>query len=64
MLLSDMSRFSVENLSSHSAEDFRSGESFTVSLISDTEVLDKRGGGKSIKIFRRNFFVSQCRRNP
>ena len=35
------------------------GESFTVALISGSEKVYGQEGGKSIKIFRRNFFVSQ-----
>ena len=38
------------------------GESFTVALSSCSEkVWIRGGGGGSIKIFRRIFFVSQCR---
>ena len=36
------------------------GETFRVSLILGTEKVLKRWGG--IKIFRRNIFVSQCRK--
>ena len=54
-----VSRFSVENFLSHSAENLSRGESFSVSLISGIEKVWIRGGG-SIKIFRRKFFVSQC----
>ena len=54
-----VSRFSIEKCLSHSAENLCS-ESFIVALISETgEVCTRRGG--SVKIFRRNFFVSQCR---
>ena len=56
-----VSRFSVENFLSHSAENFRRGEPFSVSLISGTEKVWIREGS-SIKIFRRKFFVSQCRK--
>ena len=39
------------------------GEPFSISLISGTEkVWITEGGGESIKIFRRKFFVSQCRK--
>ena len=39
------------------------GEIFTVALISGTEkVWIRKGGLGSIKIFRRKFFVSQCRK--
>ena len=48
-----VSRCSVENFLSHSAENFRRGESFSVSLISGIEKLWIRGG--SIKIFCRIF---------
>ena len=37
------------------------GESFTVALSSCSEKVWISGGGGSVKIFRRNFFVSQCR---
>ena len=37
------------------------GESFTVAIISGIEKVWIRGGG-SIKIFRRKFFLSQCRK--
>ena len=95
-----VSRFSLENLLSHSAEKFRRGtvyccknfgyresldkrwgeyrdfpsqifcltvlknfvgEPFSVSLIAGTEKAWIRRGGR-IKTFRRNFFVSQCRK--
>ena len=54
-----VSRCSVENFLSHSAENFRTGESFSVSLISGIEKVWIRGG--SIKIFCR-IFLSQCRK--
>ena len=38
-------------------------KSFTVALLSGIEKVWIRGGG-SIKIFRQNFSVSQCRKNP
>ena len=50
-----VSRCSVENFLSHSAENFRTGESFSVSLISGIEKVWIRGG--SIKISCR-FFLS------
>ncbi len=53
-------RFSVENFLPQSAENFRRGESFSVSLISGIEKVWMKGGGGGIKIFRRNFFVSEC----
>ncbi len=49
---------SKKNLS-HSAENSRRGESFSVSLILGIEKVWIRRG--SIKIFRRRFFVSECR---
>ena len=59
-----VSRFSVENFLSDSAENFRRwGESFSVSFISGIDKFWIRGGGGSIKVFRPNFFVSQCRKN-
>ena len=56
-----VSRFSVENFFSHSAENFRMGESFSVSLISGIEKVWMRGG-RGIKIFHRKCLVSQCRK--
>ena len=65
-----VSRFPVDFFLSHSAEKFRRGEFFSVSLISGFEKICIRGGGGgggggrvrgSIKIYRRNLFVSQCR---
>ena len=59
-----VSRFSVENYLSDSAENFRrSGESFSVSFISGIDKVWIRVGGGSIKIFRPIFFVSRCRKN-
>ena len=58
-----VSRFSVEKYSSDSAENFRGWrESFRVSFISGIDKVWIRGES-SIKIFRPNFFVSQCRKN-
>ena len=37
------------------------GGSFTVAIISGNEKVSIRGGGGSIKFFRRKTFVSQCR---
>ena len=51
MLLSDMSRFSVENLLSHGVEEFREKESFRFSLFSVLEKVWIRSG-ESIKNFR------------
>ena len=53
-----VSRFSVGNFLSHSAENFRRGEPFSVSLISGTEKVWIRGGRGSIKIFRRSFCLT------
>ena len=39
------------------------GDSFSVALISGTEKVWRRGGG-GMKILRRKFFVSQCRKFP
>ena len=39
------------------------GEPFSLSLISGIEKVWMRGwGGRSVKIFRRKFHVSQCRK--
>ena len=64
MLQRVMSRFCVEIFLSHSAENFRRG---TLLICVSENVrwrksLWMREGG-SIKIFRRKFFVSQCRKN-
>ena len=58
-------KFSVEIYLSHNAEKFRGWEeSFSVSVISGIDKVWKRGaGGGSIKVFHRNFSVSQCRKN-
>ena len=56
-----VSSFSIENFLSHSAETFV-GESFTVALISGSEKVYVQQGEEGIKIFRRNFFVSQSRK--
>ena len=55
-----VSRFSIENFLSHSAEKFRRGSLCCCNKFRYRENLDERGG--SIKIFRGNFFVSQCRK--
>ena len=55
-----VSEFSVENFFSHSAESFRRGGCFIVSLISGMEKVWRRVGG-SIKIFHRKIFASQSR---
>ena len=64
-----VSRFSVGKFLSHSAKNFRLGKlcrgkpcvlCFRKFLVAK-KFMDERGGG-SIKIFRQNFFVSQCRK--
>ena len=57
----ELSRFSVENFLSYSAETLPR-ESFTVALISGIENVWIKGG--SIKSFRRKIFVSQCGNFP
>ena len=57
-----LSRLSLENLLSQSADNFRRGRSFSVSLFLCTDKVKIRVGG-NVKIFRRNFFVSQCRKH-
>ena len=54
-----VSRISVENFLSHSAEKFRRGTFYCFTSCGYRKSLDKREG-RSIKIYRRNFFVSQC----
>ena len=57
-----VSRCSVENFLSHSAENFRRGESFSVSLnFGYRKSLDKRG---EYQDFLSNFFVSQYQKYP
>ena len=46
---------------SHSAENFRRGNLWCGNIFVCRKSLDNRGG-ESIKIFRRNFFVSHCRK--
>ena len=56
-------RFSVEIVLSHSTETFRRGT--RLSCVSENFRWRKsfwKKGERSIKIFRRNFFVSQCRK--
>ena len=55
-----VSRFSVENFLSHSAESSSRGESFSVSLTSGIEKFYASEG--YVTIFCRFFFVSQCRK--
>ena len=57
-----VSRFSVENFLSHSAEKFRRGILYCCNNSGYRKSLIREGG--SIKIFRRKFFVSQCRKIP
>ena len=57
-----VSRFSIENFLSHTAENFRRGESFSVSLISGIEKFYASEGYVTIFDFLSNFFVSQCRK--
>ena len=54
-------RFSVEKFLSPVPKKFVV-EPFIVPLISGTQKVWIGEGGGSIKIFRRNFFVSQCRK--
>ena len=54
-----VSRFSVEKFLSHSAEKIRRAILHCCDNFGYRKSLDKRGG---IKIFRRKFFVSQCRK--
>ena len=56
-----VSRFSVENFLSYSAENLPT-ESFTVALFSGTEKVWIRERGGVIKFFRRKIFVSQRRK--
>ena len=55
-----ISRFSVENFMSHSAENFPKGILlFLRKFLFSKSFMDKKGG---ITFFRRNFLVSQCRK--
>ncbi len=61
----EVSRFSVSNFLSHSAENFRRRFLYCCISFGYRRSLGKRGGGRgSIKIFCRKFFVSQCRKFP
>ena len=40
------------------------GETFRVSLFLGTKKVYELEGGEGIKVFRPNFFVSQCRKFP
>ena len=53
------SRFSPENLLSHSAENFPSRESFGVPLFLSIEKVSIRKGEERIKVFCQKIFVSQ-----
>ena len=57
-----MSRFAVEYFCL-TVPKFSVGKHFSVSLISGIEKVSIRGGGggRSNKILRRKFFVSECR---
>ena len=57
-----VSRFSVEKFWSHSAENFRKGESFSVSLILGIEKFYASEGYVTIFDFLSNFFVSHCQK--
>ena len=56
-----VSRVSVENFLSHSAENFRSGEHFSVSLVSSIEKFYASQAYVTIFDFLSKIFVSQCR---
>ena len=56
-----VSRISAGNFFSHNAENSHMGESCSVSSLPVIEKVLIRGG-RRIKIFRRKFFVSQCRK--
>ena len=55
-----VSRFSVENILSQSAEKLRRGILYCCLKFLQRKSLDKKGG--NIKNFRRKIFVSQCRK--
>ena len=57
-----VSRCSVENFLSHSAENFPRGELSSVSLFSGIE--KNSIGGREYQIFRGKIFVSQCQTFP
>ena len=60
-----VSQFSVEIFFSHSAENFRRENLLCCfkKISVAKKFMDKRGGGRrTIKIFRRKLFVSQCRK--
>ena len=56
-----VSRFSVETFLSLSPEEFCRGILYCCSNAGYRKCLDKKG---SIKIFRRKYFVSECRKTP
>ena len=57
-----VSRFSVKNVLLRVPK-ISVGKSFTVTSFSSSEKV-WIGGGRCIKVFRRNFYVSQCRKIP
>ena len=63
MRVGGLSRFSVENFLSHRAENFRRWESFSVSLISGTEIVWIRGGGGGVSRFSVEKFLSHSAEN-
>ena len=58
-----VSRFSVENFLSHSAENFRRGESFSVSLISGIQKFHASEGYVTIFDFLSKFFCLTVPKN-
>ena len=58
-----VSRFSVENFLSHSAENFRRGESFSVSLISGIKKFNASEGYVTIFDFLSKFFCLTVPKN-
>ena len=59
----EVSGFSVENFLSHGAENFRRGESFSVSLISGIEKFYASEGYVTIFDFLSNFFCLTVPKN-
>ena len=58
----ELSRFSFENFWSHGVDKYRRGILYSFINFGYRKSLDERVGGGSVKIFRRVFFVSQCRK--
>ena len=58
-----VSRFSIENFLSHTAKNFRRGESFSVSLISGIEKFSASEGYVTIFDFLSNFFCLPVPKN-